>query len=125
MLRRLFRLDEPLTPIDAWNNLVTLGWWTFGFMLAAALVGVGAKTVFGSGFPLGLVVLVAALLVAALVAVTALVAEFAAVVRLRARERRTRPPTGNPLVDHDLAVGIIVCLIIIVGVSAYFILHPP
>ncbi len=124
MLRRLFRIKAPETARDGWNNLLRAGWWELGFLLVLAIVGIGAKTAFPSGLPVFVGIIVVILLVPPALAVLAVVGELAAVVRLRNREKQTRPPTGNPLIDHDVLVGVIIVALIVVGVIVYMILHP-
>ncbi len=124
MLRRLFKIKVPETAAEAWANLIRAGWWEFGFLLLLAIVGIAARTAFPSGMPVIVVALIVILFVPPALAVLAVVGELAAVVRLRNREKRTRPPTGNPLIDHDVLVGVIVVALIIVGVIVYMILHP-
>ena len=114
----------PETAGEAWDNLIRAGWWEFGSLMLLAVAGIAAKTALPSELPVIVGLIIVILFVPPALAVLAVVGELAAVVRLRNREKRTRPPTGNPLIDQDVLVGVIVVALIVVGVIVYMILHP-
>ncbi len=71
---------------------------------------------FPTDIPVIVGVVVVLLFVAPALAVVAVFGELVALMRLRNREKRTRRPSGNPLIDHDVLVGVIVVALIDVGV---------
>jgi phosphate/sulfate permease len=125
MLRRLFRLGRPATAADAWDNLIVAGRWVFGLLVLTVAVGVGARTAFPGDVPPIVGAVIALMFLPPLVALLAVFAELGAVLRSRAIEKATRGPTGNPLIDHDALVGVIVVVVLLVGSTLWVLLRQP
>ena len=108
VLRRLFRLREPTTSHEAFQNLIRAGWWELGLLGAAAVAIVGLKGLVTS--PPGWfwpVVFVAVLIPAGAAALT-VGGEMAAAISLRLKDRKVGPTTGKFLVDNDVLAGVLV-----------------
>ena len=107
-MRRLFGLRTPTTSHEAFQNLIRAGWWEFGLLAVAVLVAFVLRDAFQSPAAWFWPVVYAVILAPPAAATLAVAGEMVAALRLRLRERRSQARSGNPLIDHDVLVGVVV-----------------
>jgi hypothetical protein len=108
VLRRVFRLREPTTSHEAFQNLIRAGWWKLGLLRVAAAVSIGLKDLVASPPAWCWPVVFVAVLIPAGAAALTVAGEMAAAISLRLKERKVWPTTGKFLVDNDVLVGVLV-----------------
>ncbi len=122
MLRRLFRLPEPTTAREAFENGQRPARWTVGLLFGAVGVGIAVKTwlptaclpgepVACSSWPWIIYVI---LFIPPIVALVATIQEAVVTLKLNQREARRRPRTGNPLLDYPIQSTVAVLLALLI-----------
>jgi hypothetical protein len=108
MLRRLFRIREPTTSHEAFQNMIRAGWWALGLLSVAAAVSIGLRDRVASPPAWFWPVVFVALFIPPGAAALTFAGEAAAAISLRLRERKLTPRTGKFLIDNDVLVGVLV-----------------